>query len=212
MSCLVLAHDVAANPPARGHFQASCPGPGPYVSAIGRWATRATGPTATAATRHPPASLDERGKNLLKRGPVLFAEVDLVGYAVQAEPDPLGVPGAIKIVRDDHGHAFGHGTDGRPRREQLSTKRTTKMSTTWMSIPSGRLHAAAVTIPAGWSSADHPSEIGGLVLSAPPELYGIYQLRLRAGPCPMPAQTTPPVADSWRDADRLATARRSLSS
>ena len=126
MSCLVLAHDVAANPPARGHFQASCPGPGPYVSAIGRWATRATGATATAATRHSPASLDERGKSLLKPGPVLFAEVDLVGYAVQPEPDPLGVPGAIKIVRDDHGHAFGHGTDGRLWREQLSTKRTAK--------------------------------------------------------------------------------------
>lgn len=85
MSCLVLAHDAAANPPALGDFQASCAGPGPHVSATGRCASRATGATAAAATRHPPASLDERGKSTLKPGPVLLAEIDLVGYAVQAE-------------------------------------------------------------------------------------------------------------------------------
>src|SRR6267378_7226479 len=114
MSCLVLAHDVAANPPALGDFQASCAGPGSHVSATGRCASRATGTTAAAATRPPPASLDERGKSPLKPGPVLLAEIDLVGYAIQAEQDRLSVLGAIKIVGDDYGHAFGHGTDGRP--------------------------------------------------------------------------------------------------
>src|SRR5690349_15683555 len=113
MSCLVLAHDVAANPPALGDFQASCPGPGPHVSATGRRASRATGTTA-AATRHPPASLDERGKSPLKPGPVPLTQIDLVGHAIQAEQDRLSVLGAIKIVGDDYGHAFGHGTDGRP--------------------------------------------------------------------------------------------------
>jgi hypothetical protein len=53
------------------------------------------------------------------------------------------------------------------------------------------------------------SGVGGSVLYAPPGSYDIKQLRLRANPCRMPAQTTPPRAGSWHDADRSVTARRS---
>ncbi len=144
-------------------------------------------PTAAAPTVcAPPGSSTPSTRTTLIRSPIPDA------VAVQAEQDRPSIPGAIKIVRDDHGHAFGHGTDGRPWREQLSTHRENEhhLDTVNRERPTPR--GGCARIPAGCSSADHHSEVRGLDLYPPPESHGIGQSCLRAGPCPMPAQTTTP--------------------